>query len=337
MSTHRLTNPKFARGFTLVELMISLLMGALILVALGGLIVQSRQSEAITGENNALVADARFAMQSMVTAVLGTQRLLLPLADNPDTNWREQVREQTVPPTAPEGDSTLATAVLAVTMGATLDRDEDGWADANNDKDFLDLNNNGSRDAGEWERVDEDVNNDNSNDGEDGIIDIDDDGDGGVDEEGSTQDDDEDGSNNEDELGNGDEDNDGALDEDLSGDMNNDDSPGVLGVDDDYDGAIDEGNKHDDDEDGLNGEDWFDPVVFFLSGTTLMERRPNLNPADGTDYSEQPIAENITRFRVERIPQGSGRALLIDLTLDTTGASGKTISLNTRVRVGGGL
>ena len=115
-------------------------------------------------------------MQRMVTAVRQGNRLLLPLADNPNTNWREHVREQSIPAAPPEGDSTLATAVLAVSLGPILDRDEDGWADANNDKDFLDLNNNGSRDSGEPERVDEDPDVDNQNDFEPGIRSIDDDG-----------------------------------------------------------------------------------------------------------------------------------------------------------------
>ena len=56
------------------------------------------------------------------------------------------------------------------------------------------------------------------------------------------------------------------------------------------------------------------------------------------DYVEQAIADNVTRFRVERIPQGAGRALLVDLTLVLTDPqTGETVSLNTRVRVGGAL
>ena len=76
--------------------------------------------------------------------------------------------------------------------------------------------------------------------------------------------------------------------------------------------------------------------MFFLSGTTLIERRPNLNPADGADYTEFPIADNVTHFRVERIPDGGKRAVLIDITLELTNLNGETIGLNTRVRVGGG-
>ena len=320
MATHRFIYPKTAGGFTLVELMISLVMGVLILAALAGLTSKSLQTQSVTGENNALAADARFAMQRMVTAVLGTERLLLPLADNPNTNWRENVREQSVPASAPEGDSTEATAVLAVTLDPTLDIDGDGFADSDNDKDG---------------RQDEDISRDLTNDSAAGVIGIDDDGDGATDEADFT-DDDEDQVANEDAEDGIDADGDGSVGEDPDWDINGDNKPGVIDFDDDGDGNIDEGNNDDDDEDGSRSEDWFDPVVFFLSGSTLIERRPNLNPVDGTDYTEHAIAENVTRLRVERIPQGNGRAVLVDLTLDTTGASGKTISLNTRVRVGGG-
>lgn len=320
MSALRIVNPKSASGFTLVELMISLVMGVLILAALASLSTQSLQTEAVVQEHNELAADARFAMQRMVTAVLGTRRLLLPLADNPNTNWREHVREQTVPASAPEGDSTEATAVLAVTLDPTLDIDGDGFAEGDNDKDG---------------RQDEDIGRDLTNDSAAGVIGIDDDGDGATDEADFT-DDDEDQVSNEDAEDGIDADGDGSVGEDPDWDINGDNKPGVIDFDDDGDGSVDEGNNDDDDEDGSRSEDWFDPVVFFLSGSTLMERRPNLNPVDGNDYDEYPIAENVTRFRVERVPQGGGRAVLIDLTLDTTGASGKTISLNTRVRVGGG-
>lgn len=320
MSTHRIVNPKLSDGFTLVELMISLAMGVLILAALASMSSQSLQTESALQENNELAADARFAMQRMVTAVLGTERLLLPLADNPNTNWREHVREQTVPASAPEGDSTEASAVLAVTLDPTLDIDSDGFADGDNDKDG---------------RVDEDISRDSTEDGAAGVIGIDDDGDGETDEADFT-DDDEDHATNEDAEDGIDADGDGSVGEDPDNDLSGDNKPGLIDVDDDGDGEIDEGNNDDDDEDGNRSEDWFDTVVFFLDDTTLMERRPNLNPVDGNDYTEYRIADNVTRFRVERIPQGGSRAVLVDLTLDTTGASGKTISLNTRVRVGGG-
>jgi len=307
-------------GFTIVELLISLAIAALLLTAMTGLVNNALEIQDDTGTRNDTTRDGRFAMQRMVAAILGTERLILPFADNPNTDWREHVREQTVPVSAPEGSSTKATAVLAVTLDPTLDINADGFADADNDKDG---------------RVDEDPGRDLTNDGAAGVIGLDDDGDG-VADEGGLQDDDEDGTDNEDPENGLDDDGDGLVDEDPSWDINGDGAPGFLGIDDDGDGSVDEGNSDDDDEDGSRNEDWLDPVVFFLSGSTLMERRPDLNPADGTDYTEYPIADNVTRFRVERIPGAGKRAVLVDITLEITNPGGQPVSLNTRIRVGGG-
>lgn len=308
-------------GFTIIELLISLAIAALLLAAMTGLVSGVFETRDDTSVRSAATIDARFAMQRMVTAVLGTQRLMLPLADNPNTNWREHVREETVPATAPEGDSMLATAVLAVTLNPTLDIDADGVMDADNDGDG---------------RVDEDTSDDMSNDLESGLAGIDDDGDGSVDES-SPDDDDEDGSADDDPVNAMDDDADGAINEDVAHDMNFDGLSGIAGIDDDGDGEIDEAHQHDDDEDDLRDEDWLDAVVFFLNGSTLYERRPNLNPADGNDYAEYPIADNVTHFRVERIPDTGKRAVLVDITLELTLPDSEPVNLNTRVRVGGGL
>ena len=250
-------------------------------------------------------------------------RLLIPLGENPSTAYSESVRD-----------------VLAVTMPSTMDRDGDGWADANNDKDFLDKNQNGSRDAGEPERIDEDMDLDNYNNGQPGIIGIDDNGDGLIDNSSAAipnRDNDEDGSSSEDRVNGIDDDNDGSIDEDFTHDMNDDGKSGIAGVDDDLDGVTDEGPLGDDDEDGSNNEDWFDPVVFFLSGTTLMQRIPNLNPADGTEFGEYPIAENVSQFRVERILGGDGSTVLVDITLELSPPDAEKVSLKTRIRLGGRL
>ena len=363
----RLTaHPATQSGITLVELIFTVAIAAVIIAALSGIVNVALQSEGDVRERNDLTQQARFAMQRMFVSVRGTLRLMLPLADNPNTNWRENVREETVPASAPEGSSTKATAVLAVTLDPTIDRDDDGWADANNDKDFMDINNNGTFDAGEYERIDEDVDDDNTNDSAHGIIGIDDNGDGAfdgagrfdvVDNETTWRDNDEssliqpptEADEEEDPVNGIDDDGDGAIDEDIPGDMNDDDWPGVAGIDDDHDGSTDEdgasggGWDGDDDEDGEKDEDWFDPVVFYLNGSTLIERLPASTDTNGdlvvsgADYTESVIAENVTLFRVERIPQTDGRSVLVDLTLELTGDNGVVVSLNTRVRVGGGL
>ncbi len=149
---------------------------------------------------------------------------------------------------------------------------------------------------------------------------------------------------NEDRINGTDDDGDGIADEDPGADNNGDGCPGTCAVDDDADGALDEGAAADDDEDGVSDEDWYDPLVFYLAGSTLMQRTPvpwdenASGTVTGSDYVEQVIAANVTRFRVERIPLGGGRAQLIDLTLALTDPqTGETVSLNTRVRVGGAL
>jgi prepilin-type N-terminal cleavage/methylation domain-containing protein len=313
-STHR-EEPRaalrghLARGFTLLEALLALAIGAILLGALAGLTGQSLQALALVREHEALNEDARFAMARMVGAVSGTSRLLLPLAENPATAHSEAVRD-----------------VLAVALDPGLDQNLDGFADADNDGDG---------------RIDEDTSGDLTRDSANGIIGIDDDGDGAVDEADSTggtyADDDEDGSSDEDPVNGIDDDGDGSVDEDPPADTNTDGQPGVAGVDDDGDGAVDEGHQSDDDEDGANNEDGIDPVVFFLSGTTLVERLANIDPFDGLDFTEHPIAENVSLFRVERLaPSPNDRAVLVDIALQLASASGETVDLTTRVRVGGG-
>ncbi len=307
------------KGFTLLELLLALAIAGVLIAALSDVISTALEAQQATSLQNSTLQQARFAMQRLTRAVSKTQRLLIPLGENPATAYSESVRD-----------------VLAVSLDPTLDRNKDGWADANNDKDFLDVNKNGTRDAGEPERIDEDTAKDNTNDGQAGIKGIDDNGDGTIDLLG-VSDNDEDTLNYEDSINGIDDDSDGSIDEDMSDDMTNDGQPGVTGVDDDYDGSIDEGNKVDDDEDGLRDEDWIDSQVFFLNGTTLMERMPNINPADGTAYTEYAIAENVSQLRVERLLGANGSTVLLDITLTLSPAGGNPVSLNTRVGVSSGL
>ena len=325
--------PKPARqaGVTLVELLVTALIGVLIIAGLSGVVRTTLDSSTALEAQNALVLDAEFALERIVRATSHSRRLLLPLTDNPNTNWPEHIREETVPPSPPIGDSTLATAVLAVTLPTYVDLDLDGVPDADDDGDGL---------------IDEDLPNDNVHDFLPGIMLIDDDGDGSVDENPlNWWDDDEGGAWNEDPLDGLDNDGDGEIDEDTASDLNGDGCPGICGVDDDSSGNVDDGSQDDDDEDGGTFEDAYDPVVFHLSGSTLIERMPVPwnedgisspdGPVDGRDFVESPIAENVTRFRVERM--ASGALPLADITLELTAPSGATVVLNRRIRVGGAL
>lgn len=319
-------------GYTLVEVLIALALSAILFAGLGSVIGQVLETrEAVHGKND-LTQQARFAMQQMVRAVSRTQRLMLPLNDSANTNWPDHIRDEKVPASPPVGDSTLATAVLAVTLDPAQDLDGNGIPDADNDGDG---------------RIDEDPGSDITFDFVPGIYLIDDMGDGTVDKFSACcfADDEEDFGIIDDDPVNGvDDDGDGLVDEDPGSDMNADGCSGECGIDDDSDGLIDEGSKDDDDEDGQSDEDWFDPVVFFLAGDTLIQRTPVPWDVDGDsfftglDFIEEPIAEHVTHFRVERIPQDGDRAVTVDLTLALTSpVTGETVSLNTRIRVGGAL
>lgn len=326
IKTPRVRPAHRANGFTLVEMLLAVAIATIIITTVGGLLGQSLQAHDFVRNKNALYQEARFAMQRMTDAVSGTRRLLIPLAENPVTAWSESVRE--FPPRAAFPNET---AVLAVTLDPALDRDEDGWADANNDKDFLDINGNTVPDAGE-ERTDEDWPNDANNDNSAGIDGIDDDNDGSVDE-GSPNDDDEDGASTEDPVDGIDNDGDGSIDEDADDDMNQDGFAGTGGT----------GDNKDDDEDGIVDEDWLDTVVYYQSSNNalctskscLIERLPNLNPVDGRDFSERPIAENVSLFRMERMVRGNRRTDLVEITLELTDDAGESVRFTTQVRAGG--
>jgi len=316
-------------AFTLIELLVALALAALLLGATTGLVRSALGTDTIIEERNALNREARFAMHRMTRAVAETRYLMLPMPDKPDTDWRENVREETVPASPPEGSSTKATAVLAVSLSMDVDLDADGFPDADNDRDG---------------QVDEDYPADMHFDYGDGIYLIDDGGDGLVDESFSDKDDDEHlNGDDEDPINGVDDDADGLIDEDPGADMNGDGAPGAVGVDDDGDGQVDEGNAADDDEDGSVDEDWLDAVVFYLQGDSLIERHPvpwdeSANGfVDGRDAVETVIAEGVTRFRVERPLPASLNGQLVDLTLELTGPGGEVVTLDARVLAGGAL
>jgi type II secretory pathway pseudopilin PulG len=327
------THPEHQQGFTLIELLVAVSFAVLLIGGLASIMAQIGATRDFAHDRNELTRQARFAMDQMVRIVSHSRRLLLPLKDNPATDWSEHVREQTIPASPPEGSSTLATAVLAVTLPLYFDLDADGTSDADDDGDGL---------------VDEDPPNDVHHDFYPGIMLIDDDGDGTVDEGSGWADDDEDGAENEDPVNGIDDDNDGSTDEDSASDMNGDGCPGICGVDDDGDISIDDGSNDDDDEDTGSFDDPYDPVVFHLSGSSLVQRTPVPwnedgisapdGPVDGRDFIVSTIADNVTRFRVERVAGIPGDQELVDITLELTSLdTGEVVSLQTQVRLGGAL
>lgn len=315
------------RGFSLLEILVSVTIAAMLLVSLQQLLSTSVATlNAVDGRKD-LASNARFAMARMVDAVRASDHLMIPMTDNPATDFDENVREQTVPASSPQGSSLLATAVLAIVLSPLQDLDSNGVADADNDGDG---------------RIDEDLPADTQNDGKAGVRDFDDDGNGIKDFFLSPAGDDDESSDlgqSEDWINGVDDDGDGSIDEDPGADNNGDGCSGICGVDDDLDGAIDEDNPADDDEDGLSDEDWLDPVVFYLQGSALIERRAvpwdtsGDSAVSGRDYVESTLADNVTLLRFERVPPGAGQQL-IDITLELTNGDNETISLNARVRLG---
>lgn len=292
---------KRARGLTLIEVLGSLAIGALLFAALGGVAVQSTRALAMTTDSSLLEQEAQFALDRMIEAVRAARVVLIPQPERAATVYSESQR-----------------ALLAVSLDPTIDRDANGFVDADNDRDG---------------RVDEDWSDDATNDGVAGIVGIDDNGDGVID--GDSKNDDEDGASNEDTANGLDDDGDGLVDEDAKRDMNDDGKPGVKSVDDDGDGSVDEGKNEDDDEDGAVDEDWLDARVFRLVGTTLVERLPDLNAANGTVFTERPIAAGVSGFSVVySTPAAAGLPPTLLITLTLTGA-GAAATVETRVRVGG--
>lgn len=325
--TQRMASPREGQaGVTLVELLVTLTVGALLLVGFQQLFSTALTINNAQREEAELLRQARFAMSRIVETARSSPILLVPTQDRAGTNWPENIREQTVPASPPVGDSVLATAVLAVTMPASWDIDQDGIADADNDGDG---------------RVDEDWPDDITNDGEPGVRLVDDNGDGRVDEGffAAADDDEYFSFSNEDPVNGLDDDGDGNIDEDPPADMNDDNAPGVAGVDDDGDGSVDEGDDRDDDEDGQHDEDWLDPIVFAVQGSTLIERRavPWDTNGDtvvtGADFVESVLAEHLTLFRVEASVSGSGDQL-VDVTLTLTAESGAQVSVQRQIRIG---
>ncbi len=289
-------------GLTLVETLFAMAIAALLIAALGAVVGPTLNAWEVAQRDNQLTREARFAVDRMTAAVRGTTHLLVPRADDPNTAYSESLRD-----------------VLALALDPTLDRDGNGFADADNDQDG---------------RVNEDWTPDNNNDNQPGIAGIDDDGDGVIDE-GSQDDNDEDGTLLEDPLDGLDNDGDAAIDEDVGQDMNGDTQPGVAGVDDDGDALTDEGDFRDDDEDDDVDEDWLDSVAYFLNGTTLMERLPDVGATSGTDFTTSAIAENVNLFEVERLlPAAGQRAVLVRIRLELTTPEGDSVLLESRTRVG---
>ena len=288
----------------MVELIATIAISGLVFAALYQLLTQSLTLRASTAAGSDGMFELQFAMDRMVRSVAGSRLVLLPLGSD-------------------------QRPLLAVTLAASVDRDGDGFADADDDRDG---------------RIDEDPGADITDDGKPGIEGIDDDGDGAVDEDDIWWHNDDEigfgfGEINEDPFNGMDDDGDGYVDEDWDDDLNDDGAPGLAGIDDDGDGAVDEGSNGDDDEDGETGEDWLNPVVYRLESGDLIERIPvpwdasGDGNTNGRDFVETVILNDVTFFEAQRVDAAA--ATVVHLTLTATDADGVAQTLSTTVRVGG--
>ena len=254
---------------TLVEALITLAIGAVLMLSLTGMLNGSINQQASLAETSDLSSQARFALDRIERQLRAAPVLILPAANT-------------------SGD------ILAFALDPTIDTDGDGFADADNDKDG---------------RVNEDPGSDRFANGFNGLIGIDDDQDGTADEtdSGTSANDDEDSLLNEDAINGIDDDGDGQVDEDHGADTNDDGCPGICGVDDDADGTADEGDDRDDDEDGLINEDWLDIVIVQQFGLELTEAWPLLGATDGTSFTYRATMQGVGTFSIQRITQSGGR------------------------------
>lgn len=313
------------RGLTLTEVLVGLAISASLLAAITPLVRSALLATDRATETLELHNDVHFAMQRMVDAVAATTRVMVPQMERSETAHSESVRMQgyTTSGFTPDG-----TALLAVALPHHHDRNADGFADADNDRDG---------------RVDEDPGDDITNDGAAGLAGFDDNGDGAVDPAGAfgrTPDDDDEYLNfeNEDPVNGVDDDGDGSVDEDPGADVNGDGAPGIVGVDDDLDGQVDEGDDEDDDEDGQINEDWIDTLAFFMRGDTLVEQRPSLadqnndGRVDGRDVEQHILLTGVQGLRFAR-RAGRNNAAVVDIEISAArDGDGVAVTLSTTVR-----
>lgn len=284
------------QGLTLVEILFTLAVTAILLLGLNGLVGSAYEQWRYSNERQELLAQGNFAMARISQAVNATRRVLLPLADNPLTVYAESRRN-----------------VLAVTLDPGLDRDADGVVDADNDKDGL---------------IDEDLPADNTFDGAPGLIGIDDNNDGLVDVNiggAGLTDNDEDGQVREDCKNGVDDDLDGSIDEDMPA-HNVQDGGNATPFDNDGDGAKG--------EDWLDPVVYLVSADGKQLLERLPNLNP-LNGAAATDSPLAEAAKITLAVERLPVPAGARAGLLV-VKLLLSGQYGGDILLENSLRVGGG-
>lgn len=172
-------------------------------------------------------------------------------------------------------------------------------------------------------KFDEDGGNDMGNDGRSGLKSLDDNG-NNLTDEGATANDDEDLLTDEDPINGEDDDNDGNFDEDPGTDWQDDNLPGLAGIDDNGNGTVDDGNgSADDDEDGSTNEDSLNPITYQITGGQFIENRQE--GSSGGD--DAVLSTKVTLFSVLFEPADATHAPRYRITLRLT-EDGRSITLN---------
>lgn len=271
------------KGMSLIEAMLSLVVGSLLVASLATVLGTSLDADQELKSDLDRAEDAQFALNRL-------------------ENWLRRTPFVLTPQLGKSANG------IAFAIDPSLDSDGDGFADADNDRDG---------------RSNEDTSADIDADSGNGWFGFDDDGDGTADETdaGTPGNDDEDGSIDEDPMNGIDDDGDGLLDEDWGADNNGDGCPGLCGVDDDGDGTADEGAVDDDDEDGQSDEDWLDIAGIGKFGGQLSESLPVLGASSGVFRTTQSLIDNVDRLLVRRTALDGARER-IDIELDLIGYRG---------------
>ncbi|MCR9277780.1 MAG: prepilin-type N-terminal cleavage/methylation domain-containing protein [Pseudomonadaceae bacterium] len=268
---------RYCNGMSLIEAMLSLLIGAMLVASLSTVLSASLDQSTATTKRLERVADATFVLDRLERWIRASPFVLTPHKGNVATG-------------------------IAFAIDPNLDSDGDGFADADNDRDG---------------QSNEDPGADMDADGGNGWFGVDDDVDGTADETdaGTPGNDDEDGASDEDPFNGIDDDGDGLLDEDWGADMNGDGCPGACGIDEDGNGTADEGDAADDDEDGQSDEDWVDMAGIGLVGSDVYESLPLLGASSGTFRTNRLLLSSVDGFRIERVALDGARER-IDIELE---------------------
>ncbi len=96
------------KGMTLLELLISIAMASLLIAGMTNTVSQALKVKEEISSQAQLQHELDFAFSRIVRITQSSSLLILPLSDNPASDWPENIRVQTFPTSAPVGSSIKA-------------------------------------------------------------------------------------------------------------------------------------------------------------------------------------------------------------------------------------